>query len=198
MVEVQTPLSMPSTVASNHHMSAGYLPSLGNIARVRKDVFARSSTQLDLEERRSILPPLSYRGLQTPPGETTGMSLNPLVAPQYEALRYKSVPALRSTVAPQQSSVSTIPNSRYAGNPAASAGHYRRESQPEAQNSIPEAIAAQEHNSGREQARQTESTDLSSIVSYLQIPASINDSKGSLAEFAAQVMPLICLLRQGN
>ena len=33
-------------------------------------------------------------------------------------------------------------------------------------------------------------SDPNAIVSYLQIPASINDSKGSLSEFAAQVLDL--------
>lgn len=38
-----------------------------------------------------------------------------------------------------------------------------------------------------ESARRRASTEGSSIASYLQIPSSINESKGSLPEFAAQV-----------
>lgn len=128
------------------------------------------------------LPAADIRhGLRTPPGDMSGTSVNPLLAPNFGASQYKGVPAAVWHGAAHQGSVGSLVNTRSADNahPSQTIFHSRSRSY---------GNTATQHNGLKESTSKArdESHD-SSIVSYLQIPSSINGSKGSLAEFAAQV-----------
>lgn len=124
-------------------------------------------------------------GLQTPPRDMNGMSGmngNPLLAPDAENIHYNRVPVVASNAPPYQAFNSTLSNEKQAGNRQPFYNTYysaRRPSSPPPKKDNP---ISNEHS-----ARRQASSDSNSIASHLQIPASINDSKGSLPEFAAQV-----------
>lgn len=62
----------------------------------------------------------------------------------------------------------------------------RPQPQPQPQSSSP-SLRRPSHSSMKHNSHRRRSSTGTSIVHYLQIPATINDSKGSLADFAAQV-----------
>ena len=121
-------------------------------------------------------------GLRTPPME---MDVNPLLASNHGPLQYKGVPVVASN------------NSNYPTSQG-SIGHttYTSRAQPVREAYYP---AHRSHNStsgeepagSRAQVSRRRNSEGSDIVHYLQIPRSINDSKGSLAEFAAQVNAIL-------
>ena len=117
-------------------------------------------------------------GLRTPPREMTGINGNPLLAPNMGGLPYKSVPAARSTTS-YSTSLDTVANNKYHSKAPPSHDSYRSIARPQSPIFQPE-------NAARGQ-RTRIPVDSTSIAPYLQIPATINNSKGSLAEFAAQV-----------
>lgn len=110
----------------------------------------------------------------------SSVSVNPLHAPNFEESQRNSVPASSRNGASRQASVGSLTN-----------GHYFSKAYP-SQNTYHGGSCSHEHPSvGTTLLKETSSKtqigiDESSIVSYLQIPSSINESKGSLAEFAAQ------------
>ncbi len=120
-------------------------------------------------------------GLKTPPEEMTGSNANPLLPP-FDGLQYKSVPVVGSSTAPYQNNQGGHANTRYTSKPQPFYDSYHS-----AQRSQSPASRGQSIGSREQPAHRRASSDGNSIVSYLQIPSSINNSKGSLAEFAAQV-----------
>ncbi len=128
------------------------------------------------------LPAADIRhGLRTPPGDMSGMSVNPLLAPNLGASQYKSVPAAVWNGAARQGSVGSRVDPRSTDNPYPSQTVFHNRSRSH------ENPATQKNGLKEPSSKARGEIHDSSIVSYLQIPSSINGSKGSLAEFAAQV-----------
>lgn len=92
--------------------------------------------------------------------------------------QYNSVPALRPT-SPYSTSLDIVATAQYYSKAPPSNDSRPSTLRPES------PLSQREHPArGQQKARTSENN---SIAPYLQIPASINDSQGSLAEFAAQV-----------
>ena len=124
--------------------------------------------------------PGKQHGLRTPPRDMNGMHGNPLSSSNTEGTQYKRVPVVTSNAPPYQTSLTTLDNSKQASSRQPFYTSYY--SATRAQSPVP---PKKDHVAQNEQmARRRASND---IASHLQIPASINDSKGSLPEFAAQV-----------
>ena len=109
------------------------------------------------------------------------MNVNPLLAPSFGPLHYKGVPVVASNTASHQQSLSTVGNVRYTSKAPPLTDSYKPTHRSQS------SISKSENDGDREQAQRRRNNDGSDIAHYLQIPSSINDSKGSLAEFAAQV-----------
>ncbi len=123
---------------------------------------------------------LSRDGLQTPPEEMTGTNLNPSRPP---------LPGSRVSCngffpkpygLANDAGLGTLPGNGFTNANQAAVEHLR--SNPQS------PVARKDLSAPPEQLQRRKSSGgNNSIVSYLQIPSSINNSKGSLAEFAAQV-----------
>ena len=115
----------------------------------------------------------SPSGLRTPPREMNGANGNLMLAPTYGGL-YNNVPQAKTAKLPYPSTTGYPVTNIQPSHNASS-----RPSSPTHTKGVFDAysIAASRRSSGND----------NQIVAYLQIPPSINDSKGSLAEFAAQV-----------
>lgn len=109
---------------------------------------------------------------------------NPLSNPNLGGQQYQRVPVVASNAPPYPSAKSTLDNTSGRGAVPRQAPFYdsyysaKRPQSPVQ----PRKVAYSEQS-----ARRRTSTDINSIASHLQIPSSINDSKGSLPEFAAQI-----------
>ena len=185
MVDIHRPCSMPSVTQSNPYCQNSYLPPLF----LQKDLAtgaSKDNSAVGRPKNHSRHPSVGaeiHHGLRTPPGDMNGVSVNPLLAPHFSDPNYKSVPAAAWNGAPCQDSVGPVANGRCQSqtHPHQITHHNRNRSQEHTSNfsTILKERCSKTHGS----------IDESSIVSYLQIPSSINESKGSLAEFAAQVRP---------
>lgn len=174
---------MPSAIPSAHYSHHVYLPSLesieGPVLRDRKALSAGEQTHN--HPKYAIAAADIRHGLRTPPGDMTGVSVNPLLAPTFGASQYKSVSAAAWNGASRQGSVGSLVDTRSTDKTQSSKNIYHGRSR------------SHEHTSNQQNGLKVSTSkaqtgiDDSSIVSYLQIPSSINGSKGSLAEFAAQV-----------
>ncbi len=196
MVDILPPFSMPSTTVLSTYKLGGPLPSLSQIRTIapgwdkKKHPYAERgvghnapSIQLQSSTVRT------RHGLKTPPEEMTGISnANPLRAP-FDGLHYKSVPVVGSNAALYPTNQDTHGITRYPNKPQPFYDTYQSAQRPQSPVSKGESISSRE-----QPARRRASSDGNSIVSYLQIPPSINNSKGSLADFAAQVRLLFPLL----
>ncbi|KAL8839898.1 MAG: hypothetical protein Q9170_001578 [Blastenia crenularia] len=177
------PCPMPSTIPSSHYLQNAYLPPLFPPESSRYESRERSSAgeKLRSQPRYPVEPAEIRHGLRTPPGDMSGVSVNPLLASNFGDFQYKSVPTSARDDSSRQGSVGSIANGRYHHKP------------PPGQNTHYNRNHAQQHTSADPALLKEATTKLqngvgeSSIVSYLQIPSSINESKGSLAEFAAQI-----------
>ena len=123
---------------------------------------------------------VSPRGLQTPPLEMNGGGPGPRLPATYGGL-YNNHTTVPTSLPPTTGYESSL-------------GFYDRKDfslvakQPQGSFSQPHSPTQQKDNAASDNSsRRRNSGDGNQIVSYLQIPASINNSKGSLAEFAAQV-----------
>ena len=181
MVEVNPPLSMPSTLALNQYSLNYHLPRLPHT----RDV-AQLETEKRFKEEHSwnqfFKAAAVDHGLRTPPKEMTSTNVNPLLAQHVGGLPYKSVPAARPTVASYSTSLGTVASTKYHSKAPPSHDSYRSAARPQS------PVFQRDVNVRGHRGRN--SMDNTTIASYLQIPSSINDSKGSLAEFAAQVCQL--------
>ncbi|KAL9000289.1 MAG: hypothetical protein Q9169_001006 [Polycauliona sp. 2 TL-2023] len=132
------------------------------------------------DHKPSLEPPDIRHGLRTPPRDMTGVSVNPLLGPNFGGYQYKSVPAVAPNPSKQQESVGTVVNTRYTTKtqPCHQGHHPGNAREPTFTDTATRQEPAAKAHAG---------ADGTSIVSYLQIPSSINESKGSLAEFAAQI-----------
>lgn len=122
----------------------------------------------------------SPSGLHTPPREMNGGHVNAMLAPTHGGLYNNNASLARSSDHAYQVNAGVFTERSLATrNGQYVHAHSSRPSSP----SQLRDIAGLYGNSTRRRGSDNDNQ----IVSYLQIPSSINDSKGSLAEFAAQV-----------
>lgn len=173
---------MSSALVSNFHKQ--HLPHFadhwGNIGR----------GHIAREGGCAHTPPLlgngPYRGthFNPPPArrDMIGNNGNPLLNPSLGGQSYQRVPVVASNAPPYASAHATSDNTKTSSGRQPFYNSYysnkRLQSPP-----LQKDHAAQSEQTARRRA----SSDGNSIASHLQIPSSINDSKGSLPEFAAQV-----------
>ncbi|KAL8713106.1 MAG: hypothetical protein Q9225_006820, partial [Loekoesia sp. 1 TL-2023] len=174
---------MPSAIPSNRHCQHSYLPPL--FPREGTEPGSRKASsiggQLHNDSRHPIVHAEIRHGLRTPPGDMSGVSVNPLLAPNFNEAQYKSVAASAWNRASRQGSVDSFTNGRYYNKAHPPQNIYHNRSRSHEHTSANSVLA-------KETSSKTQNgIDEPSIVSYLQIPSSINESKGSLAEFAAQI-----------
>ena len=194
MVDILLPFSMPSSIASIHYPLDGPLPSLSQVRTVGEgwDRDTATSTYKFRDSGQDLIPQQLERstcrtqhGLTTPPEEMTSDNANPLLAP-FDGLHYKSVPVVGSNTASYQTREGTFANTRQNTKTQPFYHSYQSAQRPRSPVSKGESIGPRE-----QPVRRRASSDGNSIVSHLQIPSSINSSKGSLAEFTAQVRTLL-------
>lgn len=202
MLRLQHPPSMPSTHLLERANLNGILPPFPQRRDFDWDwskVNAASRAGQNSHPPCSHYFPESVRGCEspsnkyghhTPPREMNGMNGNPLLASNAEGMQYKRVPAVASNAPSYQTSIAvTLDNSKQASNRQPFYNSYYSATRPPSPLPPKKDHAAQTEQTARRRA----SNDSNSIASHLQIPASINDSKGSLPEFAAQVWQSIML-----
>ena len=193
MLHVQLPPSMPSIAVTSYKLN-GTLPSL----RQQKDFGWAWEKNFCSRGGHNHTPPLgssagSYydHGLRTPLRDMFGMDGNPLLVQNGGGQSYKRVPVVGSNAPQPQFSHATAanPRSKSSRPPPFYDSYY---SAKRTQSPIPsqKETAAQIEQTARRRA----SNDNNSIASHLQIPSTINDSKGSLPEFAAQVRSVPILI----
>ena len=165
---------MSSTLVSHQHTLHRPLPPLTQarecVPRDLNSYYIREPGGQDPLSRWIQTSATIEHGLGTPPREMSG---NPLLEPNVGGFPYQSIPAIKQNNV--QTSLSTVASTRYISKA------------PPVQTTSP--TSKNENAPSREQPRRA-AAESNSIVSYLQIPPTINDSKGSLAEFAAQVYEL--------
>ena len=194
MLRLQKPPSMPSTHLLERTNVNGILPLFPqrrdfdwDWSKVNAASRAGQTSHLPCshyfpESVRGCEPPGSKNGLHTPPRDMNGMNGNPLAASNAERAQYKRVPVVASNAPPYQASLATLDNSKQVNNRQPFYNSYY--SATRSQSPVP---PKKDHAAQSEQtARRRASNDSNSIASHLQIPPSINESKGSLPEFAAQ------------
>ena len=195
MLRVQNPPSMPSAHLLERTNVNGILPPFlqrrdfdWDWSKVNAASRAGQKSHLPCshyfpESVRGCEQPGSKSGLRTPPKDMNGMNGNPLAASNAERTQYKRVPVVASNAPPYQASLATLDNSKQVSNRQPFYNSYYSATRP--QSPVP---PKKDHVAQSEQtARRRASNDSNSIASHLQIPSSINESKGSLPEFAAQV-----------
>ena len=124
-------------------------------------------------------------GLETPPQDRSDMNntINPLLNPIIGGQQYQRVPVVSSNAPPYASAHAVVDNGKASSIRQPFYTSYYSAKRPQSPVLPPKDHTAQSEQTARRRA----SSDGNSIASHLQIPASINDSKGSLPEFAAQV-----------
>lgn len=183
MVEVSFPLTMPSKFpSSNQGIQSYYLPPISDTRGIVPGETCSYHKGVKMEQEALNLwlqsSATMNHGLRTPPRESANMNVNPLLARNMGSTQYNSVPALRPT-SPYSTSLDTVATAQYYSKAPPSGDSRPSTLRPES------PLSQREHPvRGQQKARTSENT---SIAPYLQIPATINDSRGSLAEFAAQV-----------
>ena len=202
MLRLQHPPSMPSTHLSERTNLNGILPPFPqrrdfdwDWSKVNAASRAGQNSHLPCshyfpESVRGCELSGSKHGLRTPPRDMNGMNGNPLSASNAERTQYKRVPAVASNAPSYQASLPTLDNSKQSTTRQPFYNSYYSATRPQSPIPPKKDIAAQSEQTARRRA----SNDSNSIASHLQIPASINGSKGSLPEFAAQVSELISRL----
>ena len=192
MLRLQHPPPMPSTHLSERTNLNGILPpfpqrrdfdwdwnKVNAAARAGQNPTLPCSNSFP-ESVRGFGLPGNKHGLRTPPKEMNG---NPIIASNVERTQYKRVPVAASNPPSYQTSLATLDNPKQASSRQPFYNSYYSATRPQSPVPPKKDHAAQSEQTARRRA----SNDSNSIASHLQIPASINDSKGSLPEFAAQV-----------
>ena len=185
MLDTQHLPLMPSSLMSSYKLN-GILPPL----RQQQDFVWEWEKDICSRGGHKHTPPLGFgsrcdynHGLRTPPRDMSGMDGNPLLAPNVGVQSYKRVPVVGSNAPSCQTSQSAIDNARISSNRQPFYNSYYSAKRPQSPVPPKKDNVAQKEQTARRRA----SSDANSIASHLQIPSSVNDSKGSLPEFAAQV-----------
>ena len=173
MISVRQQRPLPVSVEQLPRTMNQALPSLAKLQEGTARGRYSSDSKLGLSTDRTAVP-----GLRTPPME---MDVNPLLASNHGPLEYKGVPVVASKNSSYPTSHGSIGNTTYT-----SRAQPLRESYYPSHRSH-NSTSGEEPAGSRAQASRRRNSEGSDIVHYLQIPRSINNSKGSLAEFAAQV-----------
>lgn len=178
---------MPSALLSHHSTAAYTLPPLPpprELAPTERDRVlapgrgAGNDTVVDwlrtsaTGDHRPAPSPRKMSG--------THVNGNPLLAANMAGLPYKSVPALRQNARPSQTSLGTVATVQYTSKAPPAHDLQKPPARPRS------PTAHREGGRGRDAGRGG-GAENHSIAAYLQIPPTINNSKGSLADFAAQV-----------
>lgn len=180
MLDVGPPLPMHSTLTSNQPLDfllplarQHYEPPPYRSHQERQEYGDDSSRSVKLQDQGAWTAP---DGLRTPPEDMTGANLNPLgYGSRVHGNGYFPKPYSSSN----STSFGGFPGTSYSGTCQAVDKVLSRPQSPSSRKDL---------SAPPEQSQRRKSPSGSnSIVSYLQIPSSINNSKGSLAEFAAQV-----------
>lgn len=187
MLHFHLPLPMPSILSSNKSTSLASIPSPQTYA----EYFTVCQRQRDNSSWVPCGRPVSglesgaaplVHGLRTPPKDMTAASFNPLFAP---GSQYNGVPPSMPGATSYRSATGTFSNTNgfprgvHSNNDQL---NFKSASRPQSPRAPKDNTTNQEQSS-----RRRSSSNGNAIVHYLQIPSTINDSKGSLAEFAAQV-----------
>ena len=189
MLQTQLP-SMSSTSVSSYKLN-GILPPL----RQQQDFAWPWERDTCSRGGHNHTPPLGFsgirsycdHGLRTPPRDMNSMDGNPLLAQNGGGQSYKRVPVVGSNALQPHFSQATGDESRNTSSrPQPFYDSYYSAKRSQSPLPSKKETAAQIEQAARRRA----SSDNNSIASHLQIPRSINDSKGSLPEFAAQVRTL--------
>ena len=166
------------------------LPSLSQMRQIGQGWDLEASTHAhivqgpgenEVSDQVQRRPTHIRHGLKTPPEDMNGSNTNLLPAP-FDGLQYKSVPVIGSNNTSYHTHHDTHATTRYTSKTQPFYDSYHSAQRSQSPTHRGESIGSREP-----PARRRASSDGNSIVSYLQIPSSINSSKGSLAEFAAQV-----------
>ncbi|KAL2005485.1 hypothetical protein VTN00DRAFT_2696 [Thermoascus crustaceus] len=161
---------MPPALASQPHLSIPnpITPNILNYQCKESSTWSKQpSKKTPLETTHCTVP---FRdGLPTPPGDMTGVAYSTTASSNYADKSYRGP-------VHNYSKVTTMPHAHVDSLPASPTPVGKNRSY------APATKVA----SATEKVDQKKSTG-NSIAPYLQIPSSINDSKGSLAEFAAQI-----------
>lgn len=173
MISVQQQRPLPVSVEQRPRTMNQSLPSLAKLQEGTARGRYSSDSKLGTSTDRTAIP-----GLRTPPME---MDVNPLLASNHGPLQYKGVPVVASNNSSYPTSQGSIGHTTYTSRaqPVRESYHSTHRSH--------NSISGEETAGSRAQVSRRRNSEGSDIVHYLQIPRSINDSKGSLAEFAAQV-----------
>ena len=129
-------------------------------------------------------------GLETPPQDGQdmhGIHGNPLLDPNVGCQPYQRVPVVASNAPPYAPVGTTVDHERAFNGRQPFYNSYYSARRPDSPVLPPKQQATESEHT----ARKRTSSDGNSIASHLQIPSTINDSKGSLPEFAAQVCKYI-------
>ena len=121
--------------------------------------------------------------------DMNGMNGNPLMNPIIGGHHYSQrVPVVASNAPPYVASRPTLDNSKNAVSQRPFYDSYHSAKRQ------PSPVQTHKENSdhGGQTSRKRASSDGNTIASHLQIPATINNSKGSLPEFSAQVSQFTC------
>ena len=187
MLAIQLPVSLPATAKDQAWIMKRPLPSLPqlrdfeqNQASERSRAARREGEHTPFEVRTGNTATVRH-GLRTPPSEVNEMNVNPLLVPSFGPLQYKGVPVVASNAAVHQSNLNSVGNVRYTSRAPPLLDTYQHVKRSQS----PHPSTGQ--STSREQSHHQRNSEGTDIVHYLQIPRSINDSKGSLSEFAAQV-----------
>lgn len=184
MVDVQRPLSMPPTLVSHQATFDYTLPPLQSTRDMQRS--DRDSSIASARAGKDHWGNWYQTGATTEPGRAPSVrkmaetNVNPLLAPPGEVLQYKSVPAAKQTARPAQTSLGTIATAQYTSKAPPTQETQRASSRPRSPPFRREGAGSTESERGG-------AAENNPIASYLQIPSTINNSKGSLADFAAQV-----------
>ena len=166
---------MPSTLVSGYHPHTDRY----HLPQVRDFTWDWGTVRSKTGESENLQKSMGYDSqciIASPPVKMNSNSVHGSVIP---AGQYMNPPAVPS-IAPPYPTPSTHTRQGSNGKPFYQTYYSARQNQsppPKKDNSADRGGSA----------RRRVSTDGNTIASYLQIPSSINDSKGSLPEFAAQV-----------
>ena len=197
MLAVQLPVSLPRTSRHPVRTMKEPLPPLPHFADFQQGRATELWGTPGREARHTPFEPRSANtatirhGLRTPPTEMHEMNVNPLLIPSFGPLQYKGVPVVAPNPTANQNHLNSTGSLRYTSRVPPVLDRY----QPVKASQSPQL--SNDQSAGRGQAHRQHSSESTDIVHYLQIPRSINDSKGSLSEFAAQVS-LVPLARSGS
>ena len=179
MLAIQQPRPLPFSIEQHPQIMNQSLPRLSELQEGIR--LGRCNSR---SREGSLVVQTNAPGLRTPPSD---MDVNPLLVPNYGPLQYKGVPVVASNTSSHHRNTGSIGNTTYASRAQPILDSYQPAHRSHNSTSNDGSIGTRVQSSRRRNSEGGE------IVHYLQIPSTINDSKGSLAEFAAQVRQVLVI-----